>query len=36
MLHGIFDCVSGGRRTECYMLYLTVCDERRTDATWYI
>ena len=30
MLHGISDCVSGGRRTACYMVYLTVGGGRRT------
>ena len=28
--HGISDYVSGGRRTPCYMIYLTVGGGRRT------
>ena len=37
MLHGISDCVSGGRRTSCFMVYLTVLVVGGGhDATWYI
>ena len=37
MLHGISDCVSGGRRTACYMVYLTVLVVGGGEhGTWYI
>ena len=37
MLHVISDCVSGERRTSCFMVYLTVLVVGGGhDATWYI